>query len=209
MGLRVVRGASGRADFPGPFDNLLTLAFPCIAIYTGGFVPVARRWAVSYLLAPSQTHCIVGQFRHMLYALFVIFYDDRDPLSRHSIYHCITSTLLLFIPLPTDGKPHNIAMDLACAEPDHTVNFNCIISANVLSSHQTAGGYLVPGPNENYFFYNYAKGNTCWRTVITHDIEGGNLAHGNVRLWAVPTTYAQSQEDYGDNFRLPGGRHGK
>jgi len=35
------------------------------------------------------------------------------------------------VPLLTDGKPHDITIDVASAEPDHAINSNWIISANL------------------------------------------------------------------------------
>lgn len=57
--------------------HLAGVAFPYIAIYTGGFVPAAWRWVISYLLAPSQTHWIVGQFHRTLYVWSIFFYEGR------------------------------------------------------------------------------------------------------------------------------------
>ncbi|KAF9792431.1 peptide N-acetyl-beta-D-glucosaminyl asparaginase amidase A-domain-containing protein [Thelephora terrestris] len=36
-----------------------------------------------------------------------------------------------FVPLLTDGKPHNVTIDVASADPDHAINSNWILSANL------------------------------------------------------------------------------
>lgn len=97
------------------------------------------------------------------------------------------------------------------------------VSTSNIRSHQTARGYLVRTPNgttgngtnENQFRYHDAEGNTYWRRVnaahnnIVHDREGGSLANGDGHPWGVPTADVQNVDSLGDNFRLPGGRHGE
>ncbi|KAF9653138.1 hypothetical protein BDM02DRAFT_3153349 [Thelephora ganbajun] len=74
------------------------------------------RWVVSYLLVPSLTDP-----------------SDRRPVPSYAILdlplYYVDPTP--FIPLLTDGKPHNITIDVASAEPDHATNSNWIVSANL------------------------------------------------------------------------------
>lgn len=52
-----------------------------------------------------------------------------------------------YVPLLTDGKPHDITIDVASAEPDHAINSNWIISANLQvvtgSSSEPTTGEIV------------------------------------------------------------------
>lgn len=74
----------------------------------------------------------------------------------------------------------------------------------VLASSGNTGN----GTNDNDFSYSDVAGNTYWRkvgveyNVITHDTEGGSLAHEK-----IPNQISMPHEDTQVVVRLPGGRH--
>ena len=65
--------------------------------------------------------------------LLVVLTSYRRPIAAYGALDLPTFYLDLtpFVPILTDGIPHNVTMDVVSAEPDHTLNQNWYLTANL------------------------------------------------------------------------------
>lgn len=134
---------SGTTSGNGPFrevrlhiDGMVAgVAFPYAVIFTGGIDPSSWRSVSSQFLLFTKTLKRKRKYR---------------PITSYGALDLPTYFLDLtpFTPLLADGAPHNISLDVASAETDHSINANWFVSGLVQvvtdpSGAQTTGNITL------------------------------------------------------------------
>lgn len=92
-----------------------------------------------------------------------------------------------FVPVLTDGKPHNIGLDVVSAESDHTINQNWFVSGN-LQVVTDPSGKPTTGKITQYQVDDFAATNTTGSVGTNGDVNVTVAATRKIHIESVITS---------------------